>query len=374
MKNPFKRNNETTTNEFNEPQYMSNGNLYDVYNRLAAQKGLDLSTLPNFKKVDKEIQRQIKNLSNSFINDKSLDDYWLFNLHANYFTNTIVYKCNNFKFNSLIQSVIRYAWINGKSGIYFDKSVNKVYGIIISNIVMNSYGDIEEIQYWPLALNENCKFNEVLDKPLFKITGKDCENVCILKWGTAAISAWIMYWPFVKLQGMLMRMITSQSLAFNKKYIYKIINPNVDLTEMELWYDPLNIFILDVVGGDINNKFKTNEMSGEAPTDFIEFYKQVCGIYYTMFGRRMNLDFKRERNTVEEVSMTSGSIENLERDWYTQFLIFVENIKDINNKLNMIENLQIDEVRLNNWIREERLQGQVDEHDNKIKEDNQGEK
>lgn len=364
-------------NEFDLPQKISSGNLYEIYEALKAQKNIDLSSIPEFNKIGEKFKSKLKALTKVYIDDKSIPDYYLFQLHANYFVNTIVYKCNNWAVNDLIQKIIRYAWINGKAGVYFDTSINKYFGIIINNIETNMFGEIERIDYWPLAFSDNvASFEEVQKKPLLSIKGKkECDKVAIFKWGTAAISAWILYWPFVKLQNMLLKMISTQALAYNKKYIYKVLNPDADLSEMELWFDPLNIFLINASGANLSNKFEINDTSGgDTGLDFITFYKELCGCYYALFGRRMNLDFKRERNTVEEVSMTSGSIENLERDWYTQFLIFVEQFKDINKKYNLIENLEIDEIRLNNWIREERLQGDIEEHDNSIKPNNQGEK
>lgn len=366
--------NKKNTSEFNQEQYMNNGNLYDVYQKLKAQQNIDLSTIPNFHNVVDKIQDKLSQLNSKFVEDKTIQDYWLLQLHANYFTNTIVYKCNNPTFYGLIQDVIRAAWINGKAGIFFNKTLNKYYGIVITRITKNTYGEIETIEYYPLSLLDSIEDYENLSnkKVLYTIKGEDCKNCAIFKWGTAAIGCWLIYWPFVRFQNMLLKMITVQSLSFNKKNIYKAINPKADLKEMELWYDPLNVFIVNTMGDELGNKFSTNEIMTDDAVNFIEYYKQAIGCYYSVFGRRTNLDFKRERNTVEEVSMTSGSIENIERDWFTQFIIFVEHIKEINEELKMIENLEIDEIRLNNWIREERLQGQLSEKDNEMDYINKG--
>lgn len=350
------RKNKKVNNEFEEIQYMSNGNLYDTHKRLEAQINIDKNNISE-KDVRKELLASLEAFSNKY----TLDDYWLLLLHSNYFCNTIIFECNKWDIRSKIIDVVRYSWLNGLSGLYFDIYTKKVYPIIINNIEYNIYGEIVKIEYWNAFINKNINFDEITKKDKLIIEGVDkCKNVAVMRWGAFAISAWIMYYPFVRYQGLLLKMVLAQTFSFNKKYTYRAKNKEVIKDEMEAWFNPLNVFFL-TLDDDFVSRFKMVENSTDGAVDFITFYKEAIGIYYAMFGRRMNLDFKRERNTVEEVSLTSGAIENIERDWLIQFEIFVDNLKEINDRVKLVDGLEITNIALNSWNKEKREQGIFDE-------------
>lgn len=348
-----KKKKEEKENSFAEPQEISGGNLYSIYNKLKVQKDIDLSNLPS--KNMEQINNIVSELNKKYVNALSINDYHLLLLHSNYFTNTIIFNCNNYKLKRIIINIIRTAWLNGRAGLYFNKKVNKCYAISISNVVYSIYGDIEKIEYYEYNTIENINPEQYNKEWLKTIEGKECENVAIFNWGALHLSAYILYFPFVKYQNNMLKTMIALSFCYNKKFGYNISNPEQILSELELWYNPANPFI--IYNDEVIKRFKVLENTTDGALDFISYYKEAIGAFYAMFGRRMNLDFKKERNTVEEVSLTSGAIENVERDWLIQFEIFIENVLDLNNKLKMWDNLIIDNIKLNNWENQEREEG-----------------
>ena len=63
------------------------------------------------------------------------------------------------------------------------------------------------------------------------------------------------------------------------------------------------------------------------------------GIYYAIYGRRTNNDYKKERSITQEIGLTSDNYKILEKDWIDEFKVFAYNFKkQFNMEIKVFEN------------------------------------
>ena len=79
-----KKKTKTVDTSFTEEQKISNGNLFEVAQKLRAQKEIDLRYYVNSQNVDAKIVQMIDN--------QMLNAYWLLELQTNYFANSFNYE------------------------------------------------------------------------------------------------------------------------------------------------------------------------------------------------------------------------------------------------------------------------------------------
>lgn len=312
---------------------ISGGNFYDVEVDLRNKKEIDRKTLPDVLNNNKNvsgINKEIQNVTKGIIEDKVPTEFFLLNLHAYYFCNTIKYKCEDASMISKIQKLIRCAFMYGKACVYArnEKDVGVFY---IVKMDTDGFGNVTylEIGNVDLALESEIK-DPILSNTLI-IPPEEFEHVHIFQWGTKGLSAWITTYPFVKSQHMMLQMLNIQSFSYNKKFIYKVGNQSTTLEEMQMFFDPLNMFAVVFSDEEIGNTFNTFNEEGRvtgSARDFVAFFREYCDIWYQILGKNSNVDFKKERNVTTEVEASQGSIETIQREWLVQFDIFVKQFNE----------------------------------------------
>ena len=83
---------------FSEEQKISNGDLYEVAQKLRAQKEIDLRYYVNSQNVDNKIVQMIDN--------QMLNAYWLLELQTNYFANSFKYEIEDMNLYKQIKLII----------------------------------------------------------------------------------------------------------------------------------------------------------------------------------------------------------------------------------------------------------------------------
>lgn len=347
----FKKNKNTeTTNEFAQPQKISGGDLYENYKSLLAQKEIDLANI-----ASKNRSTAITKMR-STIESQSLDIYWLFEMQVNYFVNTIKYEMEDMDLFQKIKMLLRVAFKNGEAGLY--KVDNKYMVVGISKKEIDNFGDIKSVVLTPIN-HANIGFKSEHEFSIlgsFSINEKEAENLAILKWGSAGISAWITIWKLCDIQHELLTMINVDKMSYIKKFIHKINDPSASYEELENYFDIYDPFIRVPMGVDLKNRIEVNEPHTKIqPNILVEYYKQVMGIYYAIYGRRTNNDFKKERSVTQEIGLTSDNYLTLEKDWIDEFKVFVYKCKNkFNLNINVIEN---DNVNIEAQEDYERIEG-----------------
>lgn len=325
-----------------KPTPMTGGNSYDTAIALELQKQLDLNSIQQgnrFRSLASDVmtlKESINEISNKFIFSKTINPYILLNYQANYFCGTCQFKTDDMYLKRMVLNVIRGAFLFGVAGIL--KEDNRLIPYYITNMEYSIDSKLKSCKVYELELMLN-NVNKLQREPdtsrlsYRELNEEQCENLAVFQWGVMGFSAWITIWPFVNFQNDLLTMILIQSFIYNKKFVYTTNNFTSVKDEMELFFNPTNPFVVNVgatLNKELPNRFSTEDLGkGFEKNDLIDYYNQTIAVYYHIFGRRLNNDFKKERNITVEVESTQENYDVVQSDWLNFFEIFIYNLKRI---------------------------------------------
>ena len=314
---------------FSEEQKISNGDLYEVAQKLRAQKEIDLRYYVNSQNVDNKIVQMIDN--------QMLNAYWLLELQTNYFANSFNYEIEDMNLYQKIKMMIRVAFKNGIAGIY--KVKDNYLVVAISNLETDHYQNVIKAKAININ-NSNIDFTESTLKNFAEYEINDVENLCVFKWGSAGLSAWITIYKLCLIQQDLLTMINVDKFSYLKKLVHIVNDPSSSSQEVDDYFNIYKPFLKKLKGTDLKNRIEViAEAQNSNPNVLIEFYKQTMGIYYAIYGRRTNNDYKKERSITQEIGLTSDNYKILEKDWIDEFKVFAYNFKkQFNMKIKVFEN------------------------------------
>ena len=314
---------------FSEEQKISNGDLYEVAQKLRAQKEIDLRYYVNSQNVDAKIVQMIDN--------QMLNAYWLLELQTNYFANSFNYEIEDMNLYQKIKMMIRVAFKNGIAGIY--KVKDNYLVVAISNLETDHYQNVIKAKAININ-NSNIDFTESTLKNFAEYEINDVENLCVFKWGSAGLSAWITIYKLCLIQQDLLTMINVDKFSYLKKLVHIVNDPSSSSQEVDDYFNIYKPFLKKLKGTDLKNRIEViAEAQNSNPNVLIEFYKQTMGIYYAIYGRRTNNDYKKERSITQEIGLTSDNYKILEKDWIDEFKVFAYNFKkQFNMEIKVIEN------------------------------------
>lgn len=320
-----KKKQETNSPFSQDPQPISGGNLYETHITKETQDQINKFTLDQMMqsmRIPSELQPKVV----SRIESQTLEPYWLLELQINYFVNTIKYEMEDRELHSLIKTMLRVAFKNGVAGLYKQGDTFTVVGI---NKINYRAGKIESYDI-TFVDPSSITFQSVDEyKRLASANIKDIENITSMKWGSAGLSAWITIWKMCLVQNELLAMINVDKYSYIKKFEHKVNDPSAAYKEVDDYFDPYKPYVKVHKTVDQHNRFRLSESAAVLqPNILVEYYKQVMGIYYVMFGRRTNNDFKKERSVTQEIGLTSDNYLVLEKDWIDEFKYFVYQMKN----------------------------------------------
>ena len=326
----FSKKSKTTPDpSFTEEQKISNGDLYEVAQKLRAQKEIDLRYYVNSQNVDNKIVQMIDN--------QMLNAYWLLELQTNYFANSFNYEIDDMNLYQKIKMMIRVAFKNGIAGIY--KVKDNYLVVAISNLETDHYQNVIKAKAININ-NSNIDFTESTLKNFAEYEINDVENLCVFKWGSAGLSAWITIYKLCLIQQDLLTMINVDKFSYLKKLVHIVNDPSSSSQEVDDYFNIYKPFLKKLKGTDLKNRIEViAEAQNSNPNVLIEFYKQTMGIYYAIYGRRTNNDYKKERSITQEIGLTSDNYKILEKDWIDEFKVFAYNFKkQFNIEIKVFEN------------------------------------
>lgn len=265
-----------------------------------------------------------------FIDQRSLNEWFMLQLQANYFTNTINFRCSNYSIENSIRKVIRAAYLYGKAGLYFDELVGKWVPVMVSQEVVSKSGDIIGGKLY-IIQNFDKQYDFEKNRIDYVLDISNASNLAIFRWGVDTQSAIIYHYPFVRLQTQILKQLSLTSLVLAKKIQYHVQGNVANKEEISNWLNPFKFIVSVFNGGTKNGRFelvkRENNDNGLAE---IEYYKHLTNVYYSLFGRRVNDDIKKERNITDEVSATQESFDVLQENWKSMFRLFIKQLKSIN--------------------------------------------
>ena len=314
---------------FSEEQKISNGDLYEVAQKLRAQKEIDLRAYVSSQAADNKIIQMI--------DSQMLNAYWLLELQTNYFANSFNYEIEDMNLYQKIKMMIRVAFKNGIAGIY--KVKDNYLVVAISNLETDHYQNVIKAKAININ-NSNIDFTESTLKNFAEYEINDVENLCVFKWGSAGLSAWITIYKLCLIQQDLLTMINVDKFSYLKKLVHIVNDPSSSSQEVDDYFNIYKPFLKKLKGTDLKNRIEViAEAQNSNPNVLIEFYKQTMGIYYAIYGRRTNNDYKKERSITQEIGLTSDNYKILEKDWIDEFKVFAYNFKkQFNMAIKVFEN------------------------------------
>ena len=336
---------------FSEEQKITDGNLFEVAQKLRAQKEIDLRAYVNSQNVDNKIVQMIDN--------QMLNAYWLLELQTNYFANSFNYEIEDMNLYQKIKMMIRVAFKNGIAGIY--KVKDNYLVVAISNLETDHYQNVIKAKAININ-NSNIDFTESTLKNFAEYEINDVENLCVFKWGSAGLSAWITIYKLCLIQQDLLTMINVDKFSYLKKLVHIVNDPSSSAQEVDDYFNIYKPFLKKLKGTDLKNRIEViAEAQNSNPNVLIEFYKQTMGIYYAIYGRRTNNDYKKERSITQEIGLTSDNYKILEKDWIDEFKVFAYNFKkQFNIEIKVFENQENMQDISNGAVRDN-LEGASDE-------------
>ena len=336
---------------FSEEQKISNGDLYEVAQKLRAQKEIDLRYYVNSQNVDAKIVQMIDN--------QMLNAYWLLELQTNYFANSFNFEIEDMNLYQKIKMMIRVAFKNGIAGIY--KVKDNYLVVAISNLETDHYQNVIKAKAININ-NSNIDFTESTLKNFAEYEINDVENLCVFKWGSAGLSAWITIYKLCLIQQDLLTMINVDKFSYLKKLVHIVNDPSSSSQEVDDYFNIYKPFLKKLKGTDLKNRIEViAEAQNSNPNVLIEFYKQTMGIYYAIYGRRTNNDYKKERSITQEIGLTSDNYKILEKDWIDEFKVFAYNFKkQFNMEIKVFENND-DMQDISNGAVRDNLEGDINE-------------
>lgn len=125
--------------------------------------------------------------------------------------------------------------------------------------------------------------------------------------------------PFLRQLEDILIMLSASSYVSFKRVIYNVADVSAYDTEIGLLYSPYSAVICNVSpDGLTGNKFKEFDVSGAGTDGYFLYLDKLLETYYSLLGRRSNVDFKPERNISDEVGANQEAFDFMQSEWKTQ--------------------------------------------------------
>jgi len=311
---------------------ISRGNLFEINTQLLVQDSINKNTIDPLKKNSSNIADKITSVVKDKFKSQLINNYYLLNYMVDYFVNTIDFDCNDIFLFEHIVKIIRVAFLYGRAGIYIDNknfSIPKIYAVSIVKTEIDIFGNLIKAELGNIHNYINSQTEIKIDENVnnILIENEQCDNLIIFNWGTSSFSAWVNIYPFILQQEMLLEMLLTTAFSKIKKFAYNVNDVSQITKEFDLFFNSKNPFVIksgliDKEFGNRIEEFNNNFNSGG--DEMINFYNDYINIYYSLFGRRINEDEKKERNITMEVGASQEQYSALQAEYKTQFKIFCE--------------------------------------------------
>lgn len=307
-----------------EPPF-NGGNSFQTKMELEQQEIKALNNLPVFSS-------EFKSTVDDIFKPLRYEEFRLLLFQAKYFCNIFPLVSESVKLTNAISQCKYIAFFYGRAAIYRES------GKFIPCYIKKSKKSLTgEITYLELALGDSVlSFSGATASPkpptTFKLQNKEDidNNVVFMNWDTLSIGAYYMFLPFIKLQLNLLDMLTTEGFTLIKKLNYHASGPDVIKDEMKNFFNPRSPFnIFTPIEDEMRSRFKVLDLNESDKNNFLQYFEFTMNTYYSLLGRRFNVDMKPERNVSGEVEASQSNFDILEAEHVVQMENF---IKDFKNK------------------------------------------
>lgn len=291
----------------------------------------------------KEISNAIRKTNLNF--NKTYNVWWLLQFQADYFSNLVNYKLDDYQINRQVGLAIRLGVIYGCSILW--KHGEKITAMYVNSLELDEEGYPLRARMYRgdmVLLNQsmdlqNMKLNWIdrdvsNEDEFFVFIANDVNLGGLLKW-----------MPFLNTLETLLQMLNTHSYSYLKTILYNVRDKKSFLEDLELFFDANNPFLINTMDENVlANRFKEFEIHKGVNTadGLINFIKDFLNIYYDLIGRRYNSDKKKERNIASEVEATQENFDILQRTLVRNIIYmleFVEKKWGFKNEIDSMEEL-----------------------------------
>ena len=307
---------------FEKEPPLTGGDSFETKIELEQQEQKMKSNIPVFTK-------EYKNIVDDIFTPLRYEEFRLLLFQANYFCNIFPIYSQSVKLTNAISIAKHTAFLYGISAIY--KVGNVFIPCYIKTSKKSITGTFIELEL-SLASDVFSSYGEIDDLPItFKLKQKDIEkDVVFMKWDTLALGAYYIFLPFIKLQANLLDMLTTEGFSLIKKLNYQASSQKVIRDEMTNFFNPKSPFnISTFIGDEMKSRFKVLKLNEDDKNSFLQYFEFTMNTYYSLLGRRFNIDMKAERNVSGEIEASQSNFDILEAGHVIQMKNF---IKDFENK------------------------------------------
>lgn len=323
----------TKNTVFSSESPISGGNNYTLYSLIEAVEQ-NINARVSNEAISKAISKT--NLSNN----RTYNTYWLLNFQADYFSNLVDFKLDNYQVNRQVAIAIRLGIIYGSSVLW--KRGNQVTAMYVNNLELDEAGSPKRVKMYRgdyVLMSQSLDFKKDGIQWIERDVSND-ENFFIFIPNDYNLGGLIKWMPFIIQLENLLKMLNTHSYSYLKSILFNVKDKDALLQELELYFNPDNPFLINT--GDesvLSNKFKEFQIHKDlSNTDgLIEFIKEFLNIYYDLIGRRYNSDRKNERNITSEVNASQENYDILQRSLKRNINYMLEFIEEKWGYKNMVK-------------------------------------
>lgn len=301
-------------NIFRKDPPITGGTFYNSKQFFNAKESLTKMQFNTLNNLQKDLKEKLK--SDNF----TYNYYFLLQQQADYFSNIVPFRFNTKELTEAIYKVIRCGVIYGKSAVWIT-SLGKIIPLYINDI------DYDPFDGRPIKINA-CLIDKIFSQKVIKPTNvnfvwfeenkDDFSNLYIFNSTSNGFGGLITWQPFLRQLENLLRMLYTHSYSYLKTVLYDVKDPSAISKELDLFFSNENPFLLNIGGDDVlfTNKFKEFNFTNTDKSGFFEYLEKFLNTYYSLIGRRYNVDFKKERNVSAEVESSQDNFDILQNELY----------------------------------------------------------
>lgn len=283
--------------------------------------------------VQQEFKARFRNmmesidLSNTDLDNVVYDEYFLMLFQKNYFVNLFDIKTEDKDFKKCWNLFVELCFWFGEAAIIN----NGIEGMDDTTNLIPVY--LKEKQYTPLGDIQK-DFSYYIGAPILPMMGDSKFNIkkpdtwgmkeiknkgefVYGKWNTQAYGAWVWMYKFITFQKHLMYLTHNSAYLQKEMMFYKVNNKKTSDAEIKHLYNPkTNIVPImgvnwDDDGSSLENRWEVDTPSSDKSMIINEVYDFHIQRYYELFGRKLNVDAKKERNITSEVEASQEQFDIL---------------------------------------------------------------
>lgn len=298
--------NKEQKNIFEVEPPITGGNFYASKQNLTAKEQI----IKSFR-TSETLTDSVKNRLKS--SDFTYNLYFLMQQQADYFVSLVPFRFNNVRITELLYKVIRAAVIYGKAAVY--NGIDGLQGLYVNRIEYDTLGKIKWAECAPIDYIFAQKTLEPVNIQYSTFEGEILEDLYIINSSSSGYGGLIRWMPFLKQLENLLKMLYTHSYSYLKFILYDVKDTSYISKEMDLFFNVESPFLVNL-GDDtlLRNKFKEFNFNNTNKAEFFEYLNQFLNTYYSLIGRRYNVDFKKERNISSEVEASQDNFDILQNE------------------------------------------------------------